>query len=431
MYISVKMKFVLCTLLALSWMILSIFIALPWIGELSMYIGNILSWIVISGIAIIPGFMNAFLLSGLLFDKRPKFDKCLKLEPISILIACYNESANIVDTIKSIYDQNYECDFEVIVIDDGSTDNTAELVRKMSYTKLKLIELKQNHGKSYALNEGLKHVTYDLTITIDGDSYLYKEALSNLVLRYKNDPDNTVAVAGAVLVRNSRLNFITKIQEWDYFHGIASIKRLQSLCQGTLVAQGAFSLYETQALKDNGGWSDTVGEDIVLTWELLNKGYRVGFAENACLFTNTPTTLKQLFKQRERWARGMIEAFKGNYSLLFKLRYITLFIWWNLMFPYLDLIYTFVFIPGIILALFGYYMIAGPMTLIVLPLGLLVNYVMYRNQIKMFKEQGLKVRKNPLGFITYVLFYGLILQPASLLGYAKEIIGIKKYWGTK
>lgn len=391
-----------------------------------------LTIIIVVGIALLPGFMNAFLFFGLLVDRRPKFN-IHTTEPISILVACYNEEENITDTITSIYKQDYEHKLEVIVINDGSTDNTlAKLVQlKTLYPELIIVNMKQNQGKALALNQGLTYVTNRLTVTIDGDSYLYKNALNNLVKRYYNDPSNTVAVAGAVLVRNSRTNFITKIQEWDYFHGIASIKRLQSLYHGTLVAQGAFSLYETDVLREVGGWSDTVGEDIVLTWTLLNEGHRVGFAENACLFTNSPTTLKNLIRQRERWARGMIEAFKTNWRLLFKPQYITLFIWWNLLFPFLDFVYTFVFIPGIILAFFGFYYIAGIMTLIVLPLGLLVNYLMYRKQSKMFSEQGLKVRYNPIGFITYVLFYGIILQPASLIGYVKELLSFKKKWGTK
>lgn len=432
MYISTHVKFSLCLLFAMMWMLLSMFIAVPWVISLATFVSMPVSILIISGIAIIPGFMNAFLLSGLLLDKRPKF-KNINTEPISILIACYNEEANIRDTITSIYNQNFDSPFEVIAINDGSTDNTINILNELSllYNTLTIIDLKENSGKANALNKGLQKVQYDLTVTIDGDSYLYKNALRNLVSRYLSDPDNTAAVAGAVLVRNSRTNFISKIQEWDYFHGIASIKRLQSLCQGTLVAQGAFSLYQTKLLREHNGWKNTVGEDIVLTWELLDKGYRIGFAENACLFTNAPTSLLQLIRQRERWARGMIEAFKRHWKLLFKPRKITLFIWWNLFFPYLDFIYTFVFIPGIILAFFGHYFIAGPLTLFVLPLGLLINFVMYRNQIKMFEEQGLKVRKNVFGFITYVLFYGMILQPASLLGYVKELFNAKKKWGTK
>ena len=293
------------------------------------------------------------------------------------------------------------------------------------------MDISPNGGKSNALNQALKLVKTELFITIDGDSYLFKNALIHIVQRYLSDPSDTVAVAGAVLVRNSRKNFVTKIQEWDYFLGIASIKRLQSLYHGTLVAQGAFSLYRTDVIRQIGGWDDCVGEDIVLTWDMLKLNYRVGFAEDACLFTNAPETWKQFFKQRQRWSRGLIEAFKRHYKLLFHKRFTTLFIWWNLFFPYLDLVYTFAFIPGVILAFFGYFWIAGPMTLVLLPLTFLINYIMYNIQIKMFRSQGLRVRNNFGGFILYALFYGVILQPASVIGYIKEFLNLKKNWGTK
>ena len=164
---------------------------------------------------------------------------------------------------------------------------------------------------------------------------------------------------------------------------------------------------------------------------MLKLNYRVGFAEDACLFTNAPETWKQFFKQRQRWSRGLIEAFKRHYKLLFHKRFTTLFIWWNLFFPYLDLVYTFAFIPGVILAFFGYFWIAGPMTLVLLPLTFLINYIMYNIQIKMFRSQGLRVRNNFGGFILYALFYGVILQPASVIGYIKEFLNLKKNWGTK
>ena len=87
-------------------------------------------------------------------------------------------------------------------------------------------------------------------------------ALTRIVERMLSDPPGTEAVAGSVLVRNSRRNVLTKAQEWDYFHGIAAVKRMQSMYHGTLVAQGAFSLYEREALREVGGWPDCVGEDM-------------------------------------------------------------------------------------------------------------------------------------------------------------------------
>jgi len=430
-YVSVRVKFALALTIAFAWAVFSYNIAQLWISDLSAIIGAPLTMFIIFGIAILPGFMNAFLITGLLVDRRPRRKPVPNYPDITILVAAYNEEDSILSTLESISLQVYSGKIEVIVINDGSTDGTMKKLSSASYPWLQVIDLPKNGGKANALNEGLKRASFALTITLDADSYLYANALPNLVGRFLADPTNTGAVAGAVLVRNSRLNIVTKIQEWDYFHGIAAVKRLQSLFQGTLVAQGAFSIYRTDILREVGGWPECVGEDIVLTWAILERGYRVGYCEDACSFTNAPVTFKQFIGQRQRWSRGLIEAFKNHWSLLFHFRMTTVFIWWNLLFPLMDFIYTFCFIPGIVLALFGYYWMAGPMTLLVLPLAMIVNYIMFVIQSKMFTEQGLKVRKNPVAFIFYALFYGIILQPACFLGYLSEIFGKRKTWGTK
>ncbi|OFZ66072.1 MAG: glycosyl transferase family 2 [Betaproteobacteria bacterium RBG_16_56_24] len=430
-YVTVRLKFALALIVASGWAILSYQIAQRWITDLSDIIGEPLAILVILGIAILPGFMNAFLVIGLLLDRRPKRVPAPLHPDITIMVAAYNEESSILSTLKSIEMQHYSGQIEVIVINDGSTDSTMEKLASVSYPWLHVIDLPKNGGKANALNAGLERVSSALTITIDADSYLYANALAHIIGRFLGDPDNTAAVAGAVLVRNSRLNLATKIQEWDYFHGIAAVKRLQSLFQGTLVAQGAFSIYRTDVLREVGGWRNCVGEDIVLTWAILEHGYRVGYCEDACLFTNTPVTFPQFFRQRQRWSRGLIEAFKHHWPLLFRFRMITIFIWWNLLFPFLDFIYTFTFVPGIVLALFGYYWLAGPMTLLVLPLAMLVNYLIYTIQSRMFTEQGLKVRNNPVAFVFYALFYGVILQPVCFIGYLSEIFGTRKSWGTK
>ena len=430
-YARVKVKFALAMTVAFAWAALSYGIAQSWISELSVIVGAPLAILMIFGIAIMPGFMNAFLIAGLLLDRRPRRKSVLFYPDVTILVAAYNEENSILSTLESISLQQYAGQIEVIVINDGSTDSTMDKLSTVAYPWLRVINLQINGGKANALNEGLEQANCELTITLDADSYLYANALSNLVGRLLSDPDNTAAVAGAVLVRNSRLNLVTKIQEWDYFHGIAAVKRLQSLFQGTLVAQGAFSIYRTDVLRKVGGWQKCVGEDIVLTWAILEQGYRVGYCEDACSFTNAPETFKQFIRQRQRWSRGLIEAFKHHWTLLFHFRMTTVFIWWNLSFPLLDFIYTCAFVPGIVLALFGYYWLAGPMTLLVLPLAMLVNFIMFSIQSRMFTEQGLKVRNNPLAFMFYALFYGAVLQPACFLGYLSEIFGTRKSWGTK
>jgi biofilm PGA synthesis N-glycosyltransferase PgaC len=274
-------------------------------------------------------------------------------------------------------------------------------------------------------------VKASLVITVDADSYLYHLALQSIVERYFEDPRSTRAVAGTVLVRNSRKTWITKAQEWDYFHGISAIKRVQSLFQGTLVAQGAFSLYDRATLARIGGWPDCVGEDIVLTWAILKEGHRIGHSEEAYLFTNAPDTLRQFVRQRQRWSRGMVEGFKQHPGIMLKPQLSTFFVWWNLLFPLLDLTFTLCFIPGIIIALFGNFAIVGPMTLALLPMGFAMNYLMYCVGNKSFKHHDLKVRRNLPGFFIYTLAYSLIMQPACLIGYTSEIMGTKKTWGTK
>jgi poly-beta-1,6-N-acetyl-D-glucosamine synthase len=422
----------LAVLFAALWSMLSFYLAQRWLADMSDVFGVVWAYLILFGIAILPGFMNAFLMSSLLMDRRPAFGATLERLPgISVLVAAYNEEANIAQTVESIAKQAYPGPLQVVVVNDGSSDRTGAELDRLHYPWLEVVHLPQNMGKAHALNEGLKRARHKLTITVDGDSYLYRHALENLTRRYLSDPPKTKAVAGAVLVRNSRTNMVTRIQEWDYFHGIAATKRLQSLYHGTLVAQGAFSAYDTDLLRQVGGWPRSVGEDIVLTWAILKAGYRVGFAENACLFTNAPTTWRQFIRQRQRWSRGLMEAFKAHWQLLFRPRMTTIFIWWNLLFPYMDVVYTLAFVPGLVLALFGIYWIAGPMTLLVLPTAMIINGIMFRVQSGMFTEQGLKVRRNVLGFIFYSLFYGLVLQPACVVGYLQEFVTRSKRWGTK
>lgn len=109
----------------------------------------------------------------------------------------------------------------------------------------------------------------------------------------------------------------------------------------------------------------------------------------------------------------------------------TVFIWWNLLFPYMDLAFTLAFIPGVLLALFGIYWIAGPLTLLLLPMAGIVNLVMFRIQSRMFTQQGLRVRNNAAGFLFYALCYSFVMQPACVVGYAKELFNRTKSWGTK
>jgi biofilm PGA synthesis N-glycosyltransferase PgaC len=417
----------------------SILASRPWMEALSDQTHWLFALFAITFIAYVPGFMNTFLTVSLLLDKRPRRKQPEVYPGVTVLIAAYQEEAAIAATLESIAKDAYPGPLEVLVLNDGSTDRTVEnaarAIERLEFptgADVRILDFEVNRGKSAVLNSGLEQARHDLIVTIDGDSRLHPGALGRLVERYLSDPAHTQAVAGAILVGNSRENIITGAQEWDYFHGIAAVKRMQSLYQGTLVAQGAFSLYRRSALREVGGWQDVVGEDIVLSWAMLDKGYRIGYAEDAIAWTNAPTSFRQFARQRQRWSRGLIEALNQHESLLFKRRLSQMFIWWNLLFLPLDATYTFVFIPGVIAAIFfQLYWVAGLMTLAVIPIAILWNTIIFRAQAKMFREQGLKVRHNPRGLMFYLVCYALMMQPMCVWGYAVESLGLKKKWGTK
>jgi len=435
-YLQVRYKLLIALIIGAFWLGLSIFLALPWLHELADMAGWPLALLTVGGVALIPGCANAFLIAGLVLDQRDDFQGRPPPPPLTLLVAAYNEEDCIAETIESIARQTYPAPLEILVIDDGSTDRTREIVRAQIDTgqrpgnqTLRLVEMPRNGGKARALNAGLERASHELIVTIDADTLLYRSALARLVLNQQCSPKNTAATAGTVLVRNSRINLMTRLQEWDYFLGIAVVKRVQSLLQGTLVAQGAFSIYRRAVLREIGGWRETVGEDIVLTWAMLQRGYRVGYAENAFVFTNVPDQYGAYYRQRKRWSRGLIEAFKAYPALLLPTRLNTPFIYLNLLFPFLDIAYLFVFVPGVIAALlFHSYLVVGLMTVLVIPLSILVNMLMFLKQQAVFSHYGLKVRRNILGAFLFTLGYQLILAPASLMGYFSELLSFRKTW---
>lgn len=429
-YIKLPYKFYISHSVALLWLMLSIFLSISWLNDLSGLVTIYGAIIIIAGIAYIPGYINAFNISSLILDRQPKFKTFDLEEPVSILIACFNEEKSIKTTLEYIANQQYKGKLKVIVIDNNSTDETFA-VAKQTGQDLNLdirVICESKKGKHNALNTALEIVDTKYMITLDADTILMKDSIRYLMSRQLSSPDDVVATAGAVLTRNSRINFWTRVQEWDYFLGIASIKRMQGMYGGTLVAQGAYSVYKTKQIREIGGYPDVIGEDIVITWLLLEKGYKVYFEPLAVAFTDVPEKLSHLQKQRSRWARGMIEALKVVKPWQYKSNFVKYATGLNMLMPLMDITYTLVWIPGVVLAFFGHTYIAGPLTLLVLPLAIIQNYILYRYQKRVFKELKLKIRKNTVGFVFYVLFYQIIMSPISLYGYIEEVLKLRRIW---
>lgn len=427
-YVPVKGKFLISTTLSALWLCASWLLAQNWVGDLAQVTGYAPAVLIIFFIALLPGFLNVHIIASVIMDRPPKLRLDLVFPKISLLIAAYNEEENIAETIRGIRNQDYPGKIEIIIVDDGSTDNTVRVLRSYNMPNLKIVQA-YHGGKAGALNEGLKHVTQDIVVCIDADTFLHPQALRRIMARFLTDPQDTAAIAGCVLVKNSRATFMTRLQEWDYFTGIASAKRQQSLYQGTLVAQGAFSAFRTKVVKAHKGWPSVIGEDIVLTWSLINNGWRVGFEPTAIGFTSAPQTFRGFYRQRKRWARGMIEGLKQHGSLVWKgSRLSSFFVGIDFIIPFVDLFYAFVFLPGAVLALFGHYYIVGPLTLLVVPLAFLIVLVMFKKQKAVFNELGLKIRQNLLGFFVYMLIYQALMSPICVIGYGQELLGMTKRW---
>ena len=423
--------FLISIMFALICLICSIFININWINDIACYFGYFLAIYLVTFIALIPGFNYVFSFVSLLFKKKENKSCSKKEEDVTILIPAYNAKKSIKDTLESIRKQKYSGKIYINIIDDGSTDGTLALLKTTELNpNTNIIEM-PHKGKAAALNEGLKNVKTDYVITIDSDTILHALAIRKIMHKLTNSNQKTAATAGCLFVKNAKKSFITKLQEWDYTLGIFGVKLLQGNYNTTLVAQGAFSAYKTKLLKEIGGWQNCVGEDIVLTWQLLSKGYETNFAKNAIAFTEVPEKFRDLGKQRKRWARGMIEAFKKvpvftAKKISAKSRFLMCL---NLFFPFTDLALL-IFVPlGLILLALGNPLLIGWISLLVIPLGLLLCLLIELRRKNMLKEIDCKLEKRSiLAFIAYILIYAFILAPYCLMGYISELINRKKEW---
>jgi biofilm PGA synthesis N-glycosyltransferase PgaC len=430
-YLPVRAKFVVAALIAACWVGLSAWISQPWLEDLGRVIPPTAALVVIVLVAYLPGGVVAFLAVSLILDRQPRLAITSPTTAVTVIVAARNEAERIADTLRYLAGQDYAGRVEVILADNGSTDGTAEQARRAgeAYGLAVRVVREEQAGKSHALNTALADVGTGLVVTLDADTLLHPSALRHIVARLLSSPPDVVAVAGSMLVRNSRAGFWARMQEWDYFLGIASVKRMQGLYQGTLVAQGAFSLYRTAAVRAIGGWPDAIGEDIVMTWQLLAASGRVFFEPTAVAFTDVPVTLRHLARQRARWARGMLEGLREVPPWRQASTMAKALTGVDLLVPLLDIGYTFLWLPGLLLAFAGHFWIVGPWTAFVLPLTLLVNVLLYRFQRRhVFDRLTLRVRRNVVGFLGYVLVYQMVMSPVAVYGYAQELLGARRHW---
>lgn len=225
--------------------------------------------------------------------------------PVSVIIAAYNEEKVIVRTIETVLGSDYP-NLEVVVVDDGSRDRTSEIVREHFADDVRVRCLrKENGGKASALNVGIAEATGEVIVALDADTLFTKETISRLV-RHFADP-NVGAVSGNVRVGNTN-NLLTRWQSLEYITSQNFDRRAYDLLNCITVVPGAVGAWRRSALQAVGGYtSDTLAEDADLTWKVRRAGWRILNDSTALAFTEAPESLKNLARQRYRWAFGTLQ----------------------------------------------------------------------------------------------------------------------------
>jgi cellulose synthase/poly-beta-1,6-N-acetylglucosamine synthase-like glycosyltransferase/peptidoglycan/xylan/chitin deacetylase (PgdA/CDA1 family) len=224
--------------------------------------------------------------------------------PVSIVVPAYNERVGIAAAVRSFAASDHP-GTEVIVVDDGSTDDTADIVRALRLPNVRLIR-QPNSGKAHALNVGVAAASHDLIVMVDGDTVFEPDSVRRLVQPF-GDP-RVGAVAGNVKVGNRR-GMVARWQHIEYVIGFNLDRRLYDLMQCMATVPGAIGAFRRRALVDVGGVSDdTLAEDTDLTMAMARAGWRVVYEETARAWTEAPATLRQLWTQRYRWSYGTMQA---------------------------------------------------------------------------------------------------------------------------
>jgi cellulose synthase/poly-beta-1,6-N-acetylglucosamine synthase-like glycosyltransferase len=255
-----------------------------------------------------------------LMDKEQgqKAKKLRRFPKVSIVIPSYNEGKNITTTLRSLVNINYPKNrLEIIVVNDGSTDNTKNVVsRFMAENKAYDVRLinKRNEGKGAALNDGLRVAKGQFFICLDADSIVTKDALVKILPHFT---DENIAVVLPLLKVEKPKNIWQKMQWLEYIVNMF-YKKLMSKLNCVHVSPGPFSVYRADILKKVGGFDeDNLTEDLEITLRLQSKNYRIVQLLDAEVFTLAPKTFKELYRQRNRWYKGsVINAFKYRHMML-------------------------------------------------------------------------------------------------------------------
>ncbi len=245
----------------------------------------------------------------IIYFAKDEDDAIYDAKQVTIIIPAFNEESSITRALKSLADLDYPKDkLHIIVVDDGSTDDTAGKASKfMSENpgiRINLVRHEANSGnKAVALNTGLQHVTTEFFGCLDADSSAAKSSLRLLMQKFTNE--NVAAVISTTKIR-SPVNLIERVQRLDYIIA-AFIRKLMSRINTLHVTPGVLSIYRTEVIRQLGCFdANNITEDLEIAMRLQYHRYIIQMQPESITYTEVPSTLKALWSQRVRWYRGFI-----------------------------------------------------------------------------------------------------------------------------
>lgn len=290
----------------------------------------------------------------LFYAKRYKMPVSIEtpenMPEVTVLVPAYNEEKVIANTLNALLASDYKGALEILVVNDGSTDKTAEVVAQLAgqHSCIRLINQK-NQGKSMAIKRGLDEAGYELVVMLDADTLFEPQTINRLVLPMLQD-QTIGAVAGHAKVGN-RNNMVTQFQALEYMYSFNLDRCAYDALNCITVVPGAVCAMRKSAVRHAGGIStDTLAEDTDLTLALHKTGYRIRYVSAAVAWTEAPETINALIKQRIRWVYGTLQCLWKHRDMLFDMRYKALgwfalpSIWFYHVFlaaigPFLDLLF--------------------------------------------------------------------------------------------
>ncbi|MFF5288892.1 bifunctional polysaccharide deacetylase/glycosyltransferase family 2 protein [Paractinoplanes globisporus] len=232
--------------------------------------------------------------------RRPLRD----LGPVSVVVPAFNEAANIAATVRSLITSDYPA-VEVIVVDDGSTDDTAGIVERLGLPGVYVVR-QPNAGKPAALNTGIRHARGEILVLVDGDTVFAPDAIGRLVQPMADA--RVGAVSGNTKVAN-RTGLLGRWQHLEYVQGFNLDRRMFEIARCMPTVPGAIGAFRRAAVRDAGGVpAETLAEDTDFTMAVLRAGWLVVYEPRAVAWTEAPATVRQLWRQRYRWCYGTMQA---------------------------------------------------------------------------------------------------------------------------